>query len=147
VVSSLRLSHQNSVRIHFLPHARYMQYPPHSPRFAHSNYISLRVQVMKLIIMNFSPASYYYTLLRSKYLPQHPLYLPLKFLFSKLLIPKQSELNYGQMMTEKLYVWIFLLEASVVYRVAGGTPALYSRGLGFKSRPGGFFVSFKSSAK
>jgi hypothetical protein len=38
----------------------------------HSNYTRRRVQVMKLLIMQFSPTSCHFIPLRSKYSPQHP---------------------------------------------------------------------------
>jgi hypothetical protein len=45
---------------------------PIHPRLGHSNYTWQRVQVMKLVIKQFSPASYHFIPLRSKYSPQHP---------------------------------------------------------------------------
>jgi hypothetical protein len=39
------------------PHSCYMPYPSHPPWYDHSNYVWLRVQVMKLLIMQFSPIS------------------------------------------------------------------------------------------
>jgi hypothetical protein len=38
----------------------------------HSNYTWRTVQVMKLLIMQFSPTSYHFIPLWSKYSPQHP---------------------------------------------------------------------------
>jgi hypothetical protein len=52
------------------PHSCYMPCPS-PPWFDHSNYTWRRVQVMKLI-MQFSPTSYHFISLRSKYSPQHP---------------------------------------------------------------------------
>jgi hypothetical protein len=52
-------------------HACYMPHPSHSHSLDHSNYTWRRVQVMKLIIMQFSP-TYHFIPLRSKYSPQHP---------------------------------------------------------------------------
>jgi hypothetical protein len=46
--------------------------PISSPWLDHSNYIWRGVQVMKLLIMQFSPTSRYLVSLRSKYSPQHP---------------------------------------------------------------------------
>jgi hypothetical protein len=37
-----------------------MPYPSHPPRLDHSNYIWQRVQVMKFLIMQFSPTAYYF---------------------------------------------------------------------------------------
>jgi hypothetical protein len=123
-----------------------MPHPYHSPWFVHSNYIWRKVKVMKLLIIQIFPASYYYSLLGSKYLPRRPLCLPVKFIVSWFLL--LISLNYiTDRWWQTLYVWIFRLEASVACRVGGSTPGLYSRGLGFKSRPRGFFVLFKSSAR
>jgi hypothetical protein len=43
-----------------------------NPKVDHSNYAWRRVQVMKLLIMQFSPTSYHFIPLWSKYSPQHP---------------------------------------------------------------------------
>jgi hypothetical protein len=59
-----------------LSNACYMPYRSHPPWLDHSNYTWGRVQVMKLLIMQFSPTSCHFTSLRSKYSPQHPVYLP-----------------------------------------------------------------------
>jgi hypothetical protein len=42
------------------PHACYMAYPSHHPSFHHSNCIWRRVQVMRLLIVQFSPTSYHF---------------------------------------------------------------------------------------
>jgi hypothetical protein len=55
----------------FRPHACYIPCLSHPPWLAHSNHIWRRVQVMKLLIMQFSPASFYFICLLSKYFPQH----------------------------------------------------------------------------
>jgi hypothetical protein len=47
--------------------------PSHPPLLDHSNYIWRRVQVMKRLIMQFSPISHHCISLRSKYSPQHSL--------------------------------------------------------------------------
>jgi hypothetical protein len=54
------------------PHSCYMPCPSHPPLFDHSNYTWRRVQVMKLLITQFSLTSCHFTSLRSKYSPQHP---------------------------------------------------------------------------
>jgi hypothetical protein len=51
------LSHQYSICIPLLPHSCYMPCPSHPPWLDHSNYIWRRVQVMKLLIMQFSSTS------------------------------------------------------------------------------------------
>jgi hypothetical protein len=52
-----------------LYHACDMPFPSHTPWLwrDHSNYIWRRVQIMKFLIMQFSPVSYYFTPLRPKY--------------------------------------------------------------------------------
>jgi hypothetical protein len=47
-----------------------MSCPPHPPWFNHHNNIRWRIQVMKFIIMQFSPLSVFFSF-RSKYFPQH----------------------------------------------------------------------------
>jgi hypothetical protein len=47
-----------------------MSSPPHPPWFNYPNNIRRRIQVMKFIIMQFSPLSIFLPF-RSKYLPQH----------------------------------------------------------------------------
>jgi hypothetical protein len=54
------------------PHSRYMLYPFHLPLLDHSNYTWRRVQVMKLLVMQFSPPSRHLIPLQAKYPPQHP---------------------------------------------------------------------------
>jgi hypothetical protein len=52
-------------------HSCYMPCPSHPPWLDHFNYTWLRVQITKLLIMQFSPTSRHFSL-RSKYSPQHP---------------------------------------------------------------------------
>jgi hypothetical protein len=54
------------------PHTCYMSCPSHPPWLHNSNYIWRRVQVTKLLIMQFSPISRHFISLRTKYSPQHP---------------------------------------------------------------------------
>jgi hypothetical protein len=54
------------------PHASYMPCSAYTPWLYHSNSIWQRIQIMKLPIMQFSPASSYFTSLQFKYFPQHP---------------------------------------------------------------------------
>jgi hypothetical protein len=49
-----------------------MPRPSHTPRANYSNNTWLRVQIMKLFIMQFSPFSCHLISLRSKYIPKHP---------------------------------------------------------------------------
>jgi hypothetical protein len=48
---------QNPVNTSPLPNACHMSRPPHPPWFNHHNHIRWRIQVMKFIIMQFSPRS------------------------------------------------------------------------------------------
>ena len=70
---SLRLSRQNPVYASPLPHTRYMLRPSHCSRFDHANNVEWGVQVIKLLIMLFSPLPCYLVPLRPKYYPQHPI--------------------------------------------------------------------------
>jgi hypothetical protein len=78
--SSLWLSHKN---LPFHHHVCYMPCPFNPPLLDHCNYIWLRVEVMKILIMQISPSGYYFIPLHSKYSPQHtilkhpqPMFLP-----------------------------------------------------------------------
>jgi hypothetical protein len=53
------LSHQYPICIPLLPHSCYTHCPSHPPWLYHSNYTWRRVQVMKLLIMQFSPTESY----------------------------------------------------------------------------------------
>jgi hypothetical protein len=66
------LSHQYSICIPLLPPSCYMPCPSHPPWLDHSTYTWWRVQVTKLLIMQFSAASCHFTPLWSKYSPRHP---------------------------------------------------------------------------
>jgi hypothetical protein len=54
------------------PHSYCMPCPSNLPLLDHSNYIWRKIQVMKHLIMKFSPTSCHFVSLRSKYSPQHP---------------------------------------------------------------------------
>jgi hypothetical protein len=69
---SLRFPHQNPAHASPLPHTRYMPHPSHSFRFYHPHNIGWGVQIMKLLIMKFSPHICYVVPLRPKYSPQRP---------------------------------------------------------------------------
>ena len=64
--------HQNPVYTSPLHHTRYMSRPSHSSRFYHPNNIWWAVQIIKLLIMQFSPLPCYLVPLRPKYSSQHP---------------------------------------------------------------------------
>jgi hypothetical protein len=60
----LWLSHQYPICIPLRPHSCYMSCPSYSLWLDHSNYTLRRVQVMKLLIMQFSPTLRHFTSLR-----------------------------------------------------------------------------------
>ena len=55
------------------PHTCYMPHPSHSSPFGHPNNIGWRVQIIKLLIVWFSPLLWYLVHLRPKYSSQHPI--------------------------------------------------------------------------
>jgi hypothetical protein len=59
---SLWISNQNPVCIPLLPHSCYMPCSSHPPWLDHSKYTWWRVQVLKLLIIQFSPTSLTYSL-------------------------------------------------------------------------------------
>jgi hypothetical protein len=63
---------QNPVRVLLLAQPCYMPYLSHHPSLDDSNYIWRGVEFMKLLIMHFPRASYYFTSLMSEYSSQHP---------------------------------------------------------------------------
>jgi hypothetical protein len=69
------LPHQYPICISVFSHACYMPCPSHPTWLDHSNYVWWGVQVMKLLIMQFSPLSCHFVPVRTKYSPQHPVSL------------------------------------------------------------------------
>jgi len=67
---SLRFPHQYASP---LPHTRYMTRPSHFSRFDHPNNIGWGVEIIKLLIMYFSPLLCYLVPRTPKYNPQHPI--------------------------------------------------------------------------
>jgi len=67
-----KFSDQNLVSISHLSHACYMSQTSHSTSFDHPNNIWWSVKVVKLIIIQSSPASCHFLPLKSKYSPQMP---------------------------------------------------------------------------
>jgi hypothetical protein len=61
---------KNPINTSPLPQPCHMSRPPHPPWFNHPNKIRWRIQVMKFIIIQFSPRSVFLPF-RSKYPPQH----------------------------------------------------------------------------
>jgi hypothetical protein len=68
---SFWLFHRCPICIPLLQNSCYMPRPSHPSRLDHSKYTWRRVQVTKLLIMQFSPVSYHFIPLLSKY-TQHP---------------------------------------------------------------------------
>jgi hypothetical protein len=68
---SLRFPHQNPLHASPLHHPSYMPRPSHSSRFYHPHNTGWGIEMMKLLIMKFSPHPCYLLPLRSKYSPQH----------------------------------------------------------------------------
>jgi hypothetical protein len=64
---SFWISHQYPICIPLRPHSCYMPCPSHPPWLYHSNYTWRKVQVMKFLITQFSPTSYHFISLWSKY--------------------------------------------------------------------------------
>jgi hypothetical protein len=67
----------------WFPHACYKSCPSHLPWHNYYNYIWQKVQVMNLLIMQFSLTFYYFITLGSKYSPQQSVlrYLHCVFLY------------------------------------------------------------------
>jgi hypothetical protein len=59
-------------RISLLPHTRHMTRPSHRPRFHHPDNIWWEVRITKILIMQYSSATYYFHPLRPRYLLQQP---------------------------------------------------------------------------
>ena len=70
---SVRFPHQNPVYASPLPHTRFMPRPLHCSRFYHPYNIGWGVQIIKPLIMQFSPLPCCLVLLWIKYSPQHPI--------------------------------------------------------------------------
>jgi hypothetical protein len=62
-----------------------MPWPSHPPLLDHSNYTWWTIQVMKLLVMQFSPASYHFIPLWSKYSPENPVPRYLQSMFLSLM--------------------------------------------------------------
>jgi hypothetical protein len=70
---SFRFAHQNTIHSFPLPHTRYMPHLSYSSRCYHRHSTGWAVQIMELLIMNFSPFPCHFVPLRPKYSPQHPI--------------------------------------------------------------------------
>jgi hypothetical protein len=71
IVLPFRFSNKYFICIFHFPHARDMPHPSHPPLFDHPHNIWWRVQMMELIIMQFSAASNHFIPLTSKYYPRN----------------------------------------------------------------------------
>ena len=70
---SVRFPHQNPVYISPLSHTCYMPRLFHSSLFDNPNNIWWGIQIIKLLIGQFSPLPCYHVPIRPKYFPQHPI--------------------------------------------------------------------------
>jgi len=68
----LRFSYQSCVRISYVPQASLIPFPCHPPLFDDHNNIWRTMQGMDVLLVLFSSVSLYFTFLRSKYYPKHP---------------------------------------------------------------------------
>jgi hypothetical protein len=70
---SLRFPYQNPVHVSPLHYPSYMPRPSHSTGFYRPHNIGWAVQIIKLLIMKFSPLPCHLVPLRPNYSPQHPI--------------------------------------------------------------------------
>jgi hypothetical protein len=68
----LRIFNQDFLRVSNFPHAHYMPRLNHTPWFDQPNNIWQEVQIIKLLVMQCSSLTYYFTLIRSTYSLKHP---------------------------------------------------------------------------
>jgi hypothetical protein len=97
----------------FSPHSCYMPCPSHPPSLDHSNYIWRRIQVMKLLVMQFSSKCYHFIPLWSKYSPQAPFFSNSLSLCFSLLVREQVSRPYKT--TDKiivLHIIIFMFQTA-----------------------------------
>jgi hypothetical protein len=73
---SPRFPHQNPIYTSILPHICYMSHPSHSSPFNHQNNIGWGVQIIKVLMMQFSPLPCYHIPLRSRYSRTPSAYVP-----------------------------------------------------------------------
>jgi hypothetical protein len=87
------------------PYSSYMPCPSHTLCLDRPNYILRRLNVMKVLIMQFSPISYHFIFLQSKYSPQHSV---LKHSQSMFLPPLTSVLNTRKNIVLYILILTFL---------------------------------------
>ena len=85
---SLRFPHQNPVCTSLLSRTCYMPHPSKSSQFDHLNNIGWVVQMIKFLIVYFSPLPYYLIPLRPKFSPQHPILKHPQLVFLPLWVTK-----------------------------------------------------------
>jgi hypothetical protein len=118
---SLRFPHQNPVHASPLPNPIYMPRPSNSSRFHHSHNIEWGVQIMKFLIMKFSPLLCCLVPLRPKYSHQHPILKhpqPNKtvhnwFLYILYYWPENGLFMYKHV--TKLKIWQLLFVVKAIY--------------------------------
>jgi hypothetical protein len=122
VVSSPRVSNQNFVRISHLLHPCYKPHPSHPPWFEHPNNIRRRLQIMELLIMQLSPPSCHFVLLRSRYSPKHCVLSVLNITQSTFqdlaVLPHVSD-RYSLYLTSKNYLFCFKVSGGDWNRTLG----------------------------
>ena len=79
--SKWSLSLSSPPKTTLLPYTCYMSHPFHSSRLYHPNNIGWAVQIIKLLIIYFSPLPCSLVPLRPKYSPQHPILKHLRSTF------------------------------------------------------------------
>jgi len=85
---SLRFTHQNLEYACCLPYTRYMPHPSHSSRFYHPKNTGWAVQIIKFLVIEFSPLPSHLLPLRPKYSP-NTLFLHTLSLHSSLSVSDQ----------------------------------------------------------
>ena len=107
VVSFLQASPPKPCTWFSSPHTRYMPRPSHSFWFDYPNNIWWAVQIIKLLVMYFSPLPCYIVPLRPIYSPQHPISNTLSFCSS---LNVSDQFSHPYKITCKilvLHIWIF----------------------------------------
>jgi hypothetical protein len=107
------ISIQYLISIPLLPHSCYMLCPHHPSGLDHSNYIWRRVQVMKLLIMQFFATPYHLTPLRFKYSIQHMFSNTLSVCFS---LNVRYQVSHPYRTTGKIIILCILIFTSQFYR-------------------------------
>jgi hypothetical protein len=96
------------------PHAYNIPCLSHPPWLRHSNYIQRRVQVKKLIIVQFAPTNWHSIHFRSKYSPQNP---ALKYLSVCSSLNFRDQVSHSYKTTGK-----FIVRNILIFGVLGSRP-------------------------